>query len=138
MLKIVMCNDPVFSIREHPGKIEWSGLTREAVLEKLFNAVKSNKPAALAYAEHLFSDEVSALAFFELISKTDSDVTFFCKEMDLPAVLTRYAVIEPEKLELTIFAGKIKALPFSDNGKKTIFENFKGFPFSRIDGIIEE
>lgn len=138
MLKIVMCNDPVFSIREHPGKIEWSGLTREAVLEKLFNAVKSNKPAALAYAEHLFSDEVSALAFFELISKTDGDVTFFCKEMDLPAVLTRYAVIEPEKLELTIFSGKIKALPFSDNGKKTIFENFKGFPFSRIDGIIEE
>ncbi|HNW82600.1 MAG TPA: AAA family ATPase [bacterium] len=138
MFKIVICNDPVFSIKDHPGKIEWSGMTKEAVLEKLFTAVKSNRPVALAYAEYLFSDEVAALSFFELISKTDSNVTFFCHELNFPAVLTRYAVIEPENLELTIFSNKINTLPFSNNGKKTIFENFKGFPFSRIDGIIAD
>lgn len=138
MFKIIICNDPVFSIKDNPGKIEWSGMTEDAVLEKLFTAVKSNKPVALAYAEHLFSDEVAALSFFELISKTGGDVTFFCRELDLPSVLTRYAIIETETLEFSVFAGRIKALPFSENGKKTITENFKGFPFSRIDDIIKE
>lgn len=138
MFKIIICDDPVFSIKDHPGRLEWDNASKDKVFEKLMSLIKNGKDVALAYAEHLFDDESDALNFLEEASKVNSDITFFCKELDLPSVLIRYATVETETLELSIFDNDVEMLPFSENGKKTIYENLKGFPFSRIDHLIKE
>jgi SpoVK/Ycf46/Vps4 family AAA+-type ATPase len=138
MLKIILCNDPVFSIRSHPGKIEWKGNSRKETLDDLMSAVSSGKNAAIAYAEHLFDDEVGALNLFEAILKSAAQITFFCKELDLPSVLVRYAVIESEDATTENFRKEVEELPFDSETKKNIMENLRGFPFSRVPYILKE
>ncbi|HQI04053.1 MAG TPA: AAA family ATPase [bacterium] len=132
MLKIVICGDPVFSIRSDKARIEWSDKTRDDLILTINDSVKRGENVSLAYAEHLFSDESECLSFLDSISKSPSNVTFYCRELDLPSVLVRYATVETEQLDISIFNSVIDNLPFSEMGKKTIFENLKGFPFSRV------
>jgi len=137
MFKIILCNDPVFSIRSHPGKIDWVGSSRQEVLQALLAVVKSGKDAAIAYAEHLFDDESGALNLFEAMLKSEAEITFYCKELNLPSVLVRYAVVESEKATLEDFRNDIENLPFTVETKNIIMENLKGFPFSRIPWILK-
>jgi len=138
MLKIVICSDPVFSIKGCKERVDWAGKTKDDIYRDLTERIIGGFDIALAYAEHLFNDEGLCLNFLDLVSKSSANVTFFCRDLDLPSVLIRYATVETEHLELSIFSDEIEKLPFSDNGKKTIFENLKGFPFSKIDELIEK
>ena len=138
MFKIILCNDPVFSIIDDPGKIEWSSNSRAETLETLIAYVKSGKNASIAYGEHLFEDEVGALNLFEVMNKSESDVTFYCRELTLPSILVRYAVVESEKATLENFKPTIDSLPFNNEAKNNLMENLRGFPFSRIPQIIKE
>ncbi len=137
MFKIILCNDPVFSIRNHPGKIEWRGNASKDTLETLIAIIKSGKNAAIAYAEHLFNNEVEALNLFEVILKSEADITFYCKELNLPPVLIRYAVVESESATIENFNKEVESLPFCEETRKNIKENLKGFPFSRISQILK-
>jgi SpoVK/Ycf46/Vps4 family AAA+-type ATPase len=138
MFKIMLCNDPVFSIKDDPGKIEWAGNSRNETLDTLIAYVKSGKSASVAYAEHLFDDEVGALNLFEAMTKSDADVTFYCKELTLPSILVRYAIVESESVSLDNFKPMINDLPFSDDTKRIILENLRGFPFSRIPLMLKK
>lgn len=137
MLKIVICADPVFNIKNDKNRIGWSDLEKEALLKKIMDLVKEGQNVSLAYAEHLFSQESECLNLLEELSKSPSTVVFYSRELNFPSVLIRYATIESSQLELSIFDEKINLLPFSDNGKKTISENLKGFPFSKVDEVLE-
>jgi len=138
MFKIIICDDPVFSIKNRTDRIDWADMSKDGIFQKLVSLIKSDKPASLAYAEHLFFDESLCLNFIDMLSKSSSDVTFFCRELDLPSVLIRYATVETERLDVSIFSNVVNCLPFSENGKKTIFENISGFPFSRIDELLKD
>lgn len=138
MLKIVLCKDPIFSTKNDPDRIEWTEHNKEKMFEIVISIIKSGRNAALSYAEHLFPDEIAALNFLENINKASGDVKLYCKELVLPETLLRYAEIEHEKSDMDIFAKKVEKLSFSKDSKETIIENFKGFPFSRIEEILND
>lgn len=138
MLKIILCKDPIFSTKNDPDRIEWTESTSEKMFETVVSIVTKGQNAALSYAEHLFSDEIKALNFLEAVNKTSGDVRLYCKELLLPETLLRHAEIEHEKSDMEVFAQSVEELPFSKISKETIVENFKGFPFSRIEDILKD
>lgn len=138
MLKIVLCKDPIFTTRNDPDRVEWTQSTKEKMFKRVLSVIKSGKNVALSYGEHLFSDEISALNFLENTKKMSGDVILYCKELNLPEILLRHATIEREESDISIFRKKIDELSFSTNAVETILENFKGFPFSRVEEIITD
>jgi len=138
MLKIVLCKDPIFSTRNDPDRVEWAEPKKEKMYDAVASLIKAGKSVSLSYGEHLFSDDISALNFLETIKQGSGEVTLYCKDLILPEILLKYAVIEREKSDIKIFAEKLEELPFSTAAKETIMENFKGFPFSRIEEILLE
>ncbi len=136
MLRIVRCNDPFFSARHAPGRIAWSADEADRLIAGLIDTVRAGDPVALPYAEHLFTTEARALRFLEAAFTAEAPVTFFCREMTLPSVLVRYALIEEEPENYQPFAPHIAALPFSPAARETVTENISGFPYSRIEEIL--
>ena len=138
MLKIILCKDPIFTTKKDPDRVEWTEATKEKMFQKVISLVQSGRNVVLSYAEHLFPDEITALNFLENTKKMTGNVTLYCKELILPEILLRHAIIEREDLDISIFKEKIEELPFSTSAKETIVENFKGFPFSRVEEIITD
>lgn len=136
MFRIVRCNDPFFSARLAPGRIAWSADEADRLIETIVDTVQAGEPVALPYAEHLFTTEARALRFLEAVFAADSSVTFFCREMTLPSVLVRYALIEEEPENYRPFAPHIAVLPFSPSTREIVTENISGFPYSRIEEIL--
>ena len=138
MLKIILCKDPIFSTKNDPDRIEWTEFSKEKMFETVLSIIKSGRNAALSYAEHLFSNEIAALNFLENANKATGTIRLYCKELTLPEILLRHSEIEREKSDISIFREKIEKFSFSIGGKDTIYENLKGFPFSRVEEILSE
>ncbi len=138
MLKIVLCKDPIFTTKNDPDRVEWTESAKEKMFETVLSIIKSGRNVALSYAEHLFADEVAALNFLENVNKATGDVKLYCKELILPEILLRHAEIDHERSDMSIFSRIVDDLPFSEVVKETIVENFKGFPFSRIEEMLRD
>ncbi len=137
MLKITICDDPLFYIKNRADKIQWDAASKDDFFAHLLDLVRQNKSFSIAYGEYLFDDDAKAVTLLETLDGSTSDITLFCRDAALPAPLMRYAAIETLKPDLSIFSAKISSLPFSENTKNTIRENLKGFPFSRIDDLLD-
>ncbi len=136
MFRIVRCNDPFFSARHAEGRIDWSSGDAGSFFDHLVETIRSGEAVALPYAEHFFTDDMRALRLLEAVFVATAPVTFFCRELTLPAVLMRYAVIENEEEGYHAFAPAIAALPFSAGAKDIITENIHGFPYLRIEELL--
>ena len=116
MLKITICDDPLFYIKNRSDKIPWDAASKEDFFARLLDLVRQNKSFSIAYGEYLFDDDAKAVTLLETLEGSTSDITLFCREAALPAAIMRYAAIETQKPDLSIFSAKTEALPFS---KKT-------------------
>ena len=137
MLKIIICDDPLFYIKNRSDKISRNAATEDEFFAQVLDLTKKNKNFSVAYGEYLFDSDSRAVTLIETLAGSTSEITLFCREAALSPALLRYAAIENRKPDLTIFAEKIAQLPFSETTKNTIFENLKGFPFSRIDELLD-
>lgn len=136
MLKIVLCDDPLFSIKDDQNKISWTGLSGDEVFRQIISMIKENKKISIAYPEYIFNSDAAAMTFLDTLGNSRSDVTFYSRELDFPTTIIRYASIEASKPDLSVFDKEIDALGFTENTKKVIRENLKGFPLSRISELL--
>ncbi|MCK5809326.1 AAA family ATPase [bacterium] len=137
MLKIIICNDPFFSTKNHPHALKWDQNAPEQTFSTLINTIHSNKAIALPYAEYLIINDERALQFVQAHLASSSDITLYCRTITLPRVVLQYAIIEKEESGYEQFKPLIDALPIDDSEQKAIFENLKGLSFSKIESLLE-
>ena len=137
MLKVIICDDPLFYIKERKDKLSWNAASKEEFFAQILDLTRQNKNFSIAYGEYLFDSDSRAVTLLETLEGSTSEITLFCREAALSPAIMRYAAIETLKPDLSIFSEKISRLPFSESTKNTIRENLKGFPFSRIDELLK-
>lgn len=138
MLKIIRCNDPFFSVRDMKNRFYWNSDKRDENLHALISQVRKGRSVVLPWAEQLFVDNVAALNFLEAIKESDAEVTFYCRKLDLPDILLEFALIEEDNQGYDALTPIIDKLSFSDYTKNIVKENLKGFPFSKIEKVLDE
>ena len=138
MLKVIICDDPLFYIKNRADKISWNAASKDEFFAQILDLTRENKNFSVAYGEYLFDSDSRAVTLLETLAGSTSEITLFCREAALSPAILRYAAIETLKPDLSIFSEKIRSLPFSENTKTTIRENLKGFPFSRIDDLLDK
>ena len=138
MLKIIICNDPFFSTKNHPNTLKWDQNAPEQTFSILINTIHSNKSIALPYAEYLITNDERALQFVQAVLASSSDITLYCRTTTLPRVVMQYAVIEKEDGGYEQFRPLVNALPVENSDKMAIFENLKGLSYSKIETLLEK
>ena len=129
MLKVIICDDPLFYIKERKDKLSWNAASKEEFFAQILDLTRQNKNFSIAYGEYLFDSDSRAVTLLETLEGSTSEITLFCREAALSPAIMRYAAIETLKPDLSIFSEKISRLPFSESTRNTIRENLKGFPF---------
>ena len=137
MIKIIICEDPLFSISGREDKIFQESASKESFFNHILDLVKQNVNFSIAYGEYLFNDDILSLTLLETLSQSSSEITLFCREPALSPSIMRYAEIENKKADYSIFINKISKLPFSKEIRESIYDNLKGFPLSRIDNLLD-
>jgi len=138
MIKIILSEDPFFSVQDKQNVIHWISEDIEENFNNLMTAMEEKDEISVPFAEKLFIDDVFALSFIEENRKKGTEVSLYCKRLTLPEILQQYASIEVEKKSYHLFYGKIESLPFSPKAMDIVKENIKGLPYSGVEHILTE
>lgn len=138
MLKIIVCNDPFFSTKDRKDCLKWDQNAPEQTFLTLLEKIHNNEDIALPYAEYLIIGDERALQLVQALLASNSTLLFYCRTSSFPRVVLQYAVVEKEVGGYEQFREKVEAFPVDVSVKSSIFENFKGLSYSKIESLLKE
>ncbi len=138
MLRIIRTDDPFYSILTAKGRADWGVGDAAALLDRVIAAIRNGEPVAVPYAEHLLTTEERALRFLDAAFTATKEVVLYCRDLSLPPVLLRYALIEEAPDHREEFLPRVEHLPFSPETRRAIAENIRGFPATRLSALLDE
>jgi len=138
MLRIIRTDDPFFSTIAVKGRADWGAGDASALLDKVIAAMRRGEPVAVPYAEHLLTTEERALRFLDAAFTATAEVVLYCRDLSLPPVLLRYALIEEAPDHRDEFLPRVERLPFAPETRRAIAENIRGFPATRLAALLDD
>ena len=94
MLKVIICDDPLFYIKERKDKISWNAASKEEFFAQILDLTRQNQNFSIAYGEYLFDRDSRAVTLLATLEGSTSEITLFCREAALSPAIMRYAAIE--------------------------------------------